>query len=62
MDEVEKDDTKRLKRTYRKPAFAVVALRPEEAVLGACKTNGSSGPSASKRCRNVGVNCSSQGS
>jgi hypothetical protein len=32
------------KRPYRKPEITQVSLRPEEAVLGACKTAAISGP------------------
>ncbi len=43
MNENEKDDSSpRSKKPYVKPAFLVIALRPDEAVLGACKTNGAS--------------------
>jgi len=62
VSEGRNEDSKRPKRPYQKPTFAVVALRPDEAVLGACKTNGASGPGNRGRCRSVGVNCSSQGS
>ena len=34
------------KRSYTKPAVKRVPLRPEEAVLGACKVSGSFGPTA----------------
>ena len=62
MNENENDDSSpRSKKPYEKPAFVVVALRPDEAVLGACKTNGASGPGNRGRCRSIG-NCSSQGS
>jgi hypothetical protein len=45
---------------YQKPVVHQVALRPEEAVLGACKTAGSGGP-VSGSCT-VPVNCSTTGS
>ena len=62
MNENENSDSSpRSKKPYVKPAFVVVALRPDEAVLGACKTNGASGPGNRGRCRSLG-NCSSQGS
>lgn len=40
------DDNQPLKsrRPYRKPAITQVSLRPEEAVLGACKTMSVGGP------------------
>ena len=62
MNENENNDSSpRSKKPYVKPAFVVVALRPDEAVLGACKTNGASGPGNRGRCRSLS-NCSSQGS
>jgi len=48
------------KRVYHTPEFIQVALRPEEAVLGACKSSASAGPGNS-RC-NIPGNCSIQGS
>ncbi len=51
-------DSKPLKKTYRKPVLAQVELRPEEAVLGACKTAIAAGPAqstcAALTCRNNG--------
>ena len=32
------------RKPYEKPALAEVALRPDEAVLGSCKTMGVAGP------------------
>ena len=32
------------KRTYAEPTLTEVLLRPEEAVLGACKITGTNGP------------------
>ena len=58
---MEPDDTKRQpKKPYQRPVLQQVTLRPEEAVLGACKTAGSSGP-VSATC-SVPVSCSSIGS
>jgi len=37
------------KKKYEPPQLTKVSLRPEEAVLGACKISGSAGP--------VGANC-----
>ncbi len=45
------------KRPYAKPEVREVPLRPEEAVLGACKTSARSGP-AQVRC-NFPSTCSS---
>ena len=44
---------------YEKPRISRVELRPEEAVLGSCKTSGSSGP-VSATCTTT--SCSSAGS
>jgi hypothetical protein len=48
------------KRRYEKPELTQVSLRPEEAVLGACKKGSSSGPGQPK-CNNPAP-CSSIGS
>ena len=45
------------RRPYAKPQIQQVPLRQEEAVLGACKTSGRSGP-AQFRCT-LPVSCSS---
>jgi hypothetical protein len=46
------------KKTYEPPRLATISLRPEEAVLGACKsasgTDQCGSPCASFLCRNVG--------
>jgi hypothetical protein len=49
-----------IRRPFEPPAVQRIALRPEEAVLGACKTGSSGGPRAS-RCRSVAT-CSTIGS
>lgn len=58
------NDSKKLgknkKNTYKPPTVVRVSLRPEEAVLGHCKTTGSAGP-VSGGCRS-GVPCRTQGS
>ena len=41
------------KRPYRKPGVVQVSLRPDEAVLGACKNVGHSGPNAGSNCTPV---------
>jgi hypothetical protein len=46
---------------YEKPVVHQVALRPEEAVLGACKTASSGGPVSMGTC-SVPVACSTMGS
>jgi hypothetical protein len=48
------------KRPYAAPTVQRVELRPEEAVLGACKTTAGPGPRAG-RCRSVQT-CSTLGS
>jgi hypothetical protein len=49
------------KKPYTKPEVTLIDLRPEEAVLGNCKTGGSSGPGGIGNCAPVG-NCFGQGS
>ncbi len=60
MNKGKSDDSLRHKRPYRKPALVVVALKPDEAVLGSCKTAGNSGPGSGGQCRPS--SCRSQGS
>ena len=55
-DKPEKD---REKRPYRKPAVKQVPLRPDEAVLGGCKSNGQYGPALSN-CNLSGTYCFAQ--
>ena len=47
--------------TYQPPKVIRVSLRPEEAVLGHCKVNGSAGP-VSASCRSAVVTCRTIGS
>jgi hypothetical protein len=54
---VRKNDGSRGKKRYAKPDIRQVALRPEEAVLGACKTATLGGPGQTK-C-NTPSNCHS---
>ena len=49
------------KRTYLKPELMHVSLRPEEAVLGNCKSAGTSGPAHIGDCT-FPANCNSVGS
>jgi hypothetical protein len=51
----------RKKRPYAKPEMKQVALRQEEAVLGACKGTGGPGPGTGGGCRRP-TPCSSLGS
>ncbi|HEX4403814.1 MAG TPA: hypothetical protein VH560_03235 [Polyangia bacterium] len=54
------DEPESTKKPYEKPTLSEVALRPEEAVLGNCKTTGISGP-AMADCTTFG-GCSTNGS
>jgi len=54
------NDENEEKKPYEKPVVTRFPLRPEEAVLGFCKTNASSGPSGGG-CRGVG-SCLTPGS
>jgi len=49
------------KRTYKKPEMVRVSLRPEEAVLGTCKSGSAVGPGGSSNCMPVAP-CFSPGS
>lgn len=44
MNDTQQQDTQHRKRPYQKPALIQVPLRPEEAVLGHCKTMTGAGP------------------
>jgi hypothetical protein len=48
-------------RNYEPPTVTRIKLRPEEAVLGACKVSGAAGPVATS-CRSVGMSCRAIGS
>lgn len=54
---MKKDETK---KPYQKPTLTRFPLRPDEAVLGFCKSNASSGPSGGG-CRGVST-CFTAGS
>ncbi len=58
---MKEQDAKRRKKPYLKPLLLRIQLRPEEAVLGACKISGTSGPAGVGNCSPAGP-CSSQGS
>jgi len=45
------------RRVYQVPAMALVQLRPEEAVLAACKSGAVTGPGYTG-CESMGVPCS----
>ena len=49
------------KKPYTRPEAKKVQLKPEEAVLGACKKTGSTGPGYSG-CNLSGVYCNTNGS
>ncbi len=61
MDDGKRDAPPK-KKLYQKPTLIEVALRPDEAVLGACKSSGVSGPGGSGNCHPAGASCFSQGS
>lgn len=51
------DETRPRRKPYTKPEIKQVALRPEEAVLGNCKSSGA-GPGGTcnvSACKNVGT-------
>ena len=48
------------RKAYEAPRMTVISLRPEEAVLGNCKTNSSAGP-VSASCNGVGGGGSCRG-
>jgi hypothetical protein len=45
------------RKPYAPPKLTSIKLRPEEAVLGSCKTTGA-GPGQTSLCRNCGVEIS----
>lgn len=49
------------KKTYEAPLLATISLRPEEAVLGHCKTFSGGGSSTLNSCQPIGI-CNSLGS
>jgi hypothetical protein len=52
-----------VKKTYEPPRVTLISLRPEEAVLGHCKSLGSSGPvQSSCHMSGGGGNCQGIGS
>ena len=60
MQNTPEHDTPQQKKPYIKPELQQVPLRPEEAVLGNCKTTGVSGPG--QAACNSPTSCSTQGS
>ena len=49
------------KRTYEPPSLTTISLRPEEAVLGHCKSPSGGGNSTFGSCQPIGI-CNSVGS
>jgi hypothetical protein len=48
MIDTQHPDAGRPKKTYSEPKLVTIPLRPEEAVLGHCKTSAAAGPGNSK--------------
>jgi hypothetical protein len=61
MDDPLHQELERKKRAYSKPELVQIPLRPEEAVLGNCKSNSVVGPGGTTNCSPVGP-CFSIGS
>lgn len=61
MEDQREREPKSQKKPYIKPEVKRVQLKPEEAVLGSCKTTGFSGPASIGNCAPLG-NCHVQGS
>lgn len=55
-----KESRRETKLPYVRPVLRKVPLRPEEAVLGFCKSSNTSGPSGPTNCFPIGP-CSTQG-
>jgi hypothetical protein len=56
---VPEPDKIELQKQYEPPRLAVISLRPEEAVLGACKILGQGGNPTAGIC---GITCANSGS
>lgn len=50
------------RKRYEKPEAKRFPMRPDEAVLGGCKTNGNAGPGGNGVCKQFGNPCSGQSS
>jgi hypothetical protein len=50
------------RKPYEKPTLSQVSLRPEEAVLGSCKTMGGTGPASASDCGMMMGGCATMGS
>lgn len=51
------NQVREMRRAYQAPVMTLVQLRPEEAVLSACKVTTSSGPEFSNCVSGLGVPC-----
>ena len=60
MSDQQEHDDPRPRRPYQKPELNQVPLRPEEAVLGHCKSSSAAGPGGGSPCS--GLTCHIQGS
>jgi len=61
MNENQRQDFTKARRTYRKPQIIQIPLRPDEAVLGFCKNGSVLGPGGGSGCATPSP-CSGQGS
>jgi len=61
MEETRENTTRMTRKPYAKPEVSQIQLRPEEAVLGFCKSTSRSGPVRPVRCSSP-FNCLSLGS
>ena len=55
------DGTVKKRRPYSRPTVRRIHLRPEESVLGTCKSSGVNGPNVASLCTTP-INCSASGS
>jgi hypothetical protein len=55
------DASSQNKKPYESPRVTVISLRPEEAVLGHCKSSSSAGPVGAS-CEGAGPACRGNGS
>jgi len=61
MEEPRESTTRKTRKPYAKPEVSQVQLRPEEAVLGFCKSTSRTGPVHPVRCSSP-YNCMAIGS
>ena len=55
------DGNVKARRPYSRPTVRRIHLRPEESVLGTCKSGSINGPNVANRCT-IPTNCSASGS